>query len=222
MPYVRHTLITFDNSEKRDAFVSRLTTVLDGLQDISTLRAMRLAFDTAEDPDTVRRIPGHRLMASAIYNDKQSMDAADERINEALPDLMPFISGEPVVREGEIIWAFDNDGGTDKPAMPGYIRHTTLSIDPSKLDGLIAYADSTVSTLKSISGLRRIRVAAVKGTPPYKSEDRMVVTAGYNTKEAAGASTEQTASIWSGMTEFLADDSERTVLAGDLIYAYNR
>ena len=38
MPYVRHTLITFDNSEKRDAFVSRLTTVLDGLQDIPTAR----------------------------------------------------------------------------------------------------------------------------------------------------------------------------------------
>ena len=78
-------------------------TVLDGLQDIPTLRAMRLAFDTAEDPDTVCRIPGHRLMASAIYNDKQSMDAADERINEALPDLMQFISWELVVREGEII-----------------------------------------------------------------------------------------------------------------------
>ncbi|MED5405868.1 MAG: hypothetical protein VX484_07795, partial [Chloroflexota bacterium] len=60
MPYVRHTLITFD-PEKRDALVSRLTTLLDGLQDISTLRAMRLAFDTANDSD-------NRLVASAIYD----------------------------------------------------------------------------------------------------------------------------------------------------------
>ena len=96
------------------------------------------------------------------------------------------------------------------------------TIHTSKINGIIAYADSTVSTLKSISGLRRIRVAAVKGTPPYKSEDRMVVTAGYDSKEAADAATEQTASIWSGMAEFLADDPDRTVLAGDLIYAYNR
>ena len=73
MPYARHTVVTFD-SEKRDAMVSRLTALLDELKEIPTLRAMRLAFDTAEDSDTVRRIPGHRLMASAIYNDKQSMD----------------------------------------------------------------------------------------------------------------------------------------------------
>ena len=195
--------------------VSRLTALLDGLQDISTLRAMRLAFDTANDSD-------NRLVASAIYDNKQSMDVADERINEALPELMEFIVGEPTVREGEIIWAFDSDGAADKPAIPGYIRHTTVGIDVSKIDGIIAYADSTVSTLKSISGLRRIRVAAVKATPPYKSEDRMVVTAGYDSQEAADAATEQTASIWSGMAEFLADDPERTVLAGDLIYAYNR
>ena len=214
MPYVRHTLITFD-PEKRDAMVSRLTALLDGLQDISTLRAMRLAFDTANDSD-------NRLVASAIYDNKQSMDVADERINEDLPELMEFIVGEPTVREGEIIWAFDADGAADKPAIPGYIRHTTVGIDVSKVHGIITYADSTVSTLKSISGLRRIRVAAVKGTPPYKSEDRMVVTGGYDSKEAADAAIEQTASIWSGMAEFLADDPERTVLAGDLIYAYNR
>ena len=214
MPYVRHTLITFD-PKKRDALVSRLTALLDGLQDISTLRAMRLAFDTANDSD-------NRLVASAIYDNKQSMDVADERINEALPELMEFIVGEPTVREGEIIWAFDADGAADKPAIPGYIRHTTVGIDVSKVDGIIAYADSTVSTLKSISGLRRIRVAAVKGTPPYKSEDRITVTSGFDSKGAADAALEQTASIWSGMAEFLAADPERRIVAGDLIYAYTR
>ena len=141
---------------------------------------------------------------------------------EEMVELMEFIVGEPTVREGEIIWAFDADGAADKPAIPGYIRHTTVGIDVSKVDGIIAYADSTVSTLKSISGLRRIRVAAVKGTPPYKSEDRITVTSGFDSKGAADAALEQTASIWSGMAEFLADDPERTVLAGDLIYAYNR
>ena len=219
MPYVRHTLITFD-SEKRDALVSRLTTLLDGLQDISTLRAMRRAFDTAEG--AASHCAGSRWMATAIYDNKQSMDAADERINVALPELMEFIVGEPIVREGEIIWAFDADGVADKPILPGYARHSVVSIDASKLDGIIAYADSTVGTLKSISGLRRIRAAAVKSTPPFKSEDRMVVTAGYDSKEAADAATEQTASLWAGMAEFLADDPEGRIVAGDLIYADSR
>ena len=215
MPYVRHTLITFD-PEKRDALVSRLTALLDGLQDISTLRAMRLAFDTANDSD-------NRLVASAIYDNKQSMDVADERINEALPELMEFIVGEPTVREGEIIWAFDADGAADKPAIPGYIRHTTVGIDVSKVDGIIAYADSTVSTLKSISGLRRIRVATVKGpSQMYKSEDRLTVSSAFDSIEAADEATDQTASIWAGMSEFMPDDPERRVVGGDLIYAYSR
>ena len=214
MPYVRHTLVTFD-SEKRDAMVSRMTTVLDRLQGISALRAMRVAFDTAQGAD-------NRVVASAFYDDKQSMDAADERVNEALSEMMEFIVGEPIVREGEIIWAFDADGGAGKPIIPGYIRHTVVSIDLSKLDGLLAYADSTVGTLKSISGLRRIRFAAVKSTPPYKSEDRLQVTSGFDSKEAADAASDQTASIWAGMAEFLADDPERRIVAGDLIYAYSR
>ena len=215
MPYARHTVVTFD-SEKRDAMVARLTTLLDGLQAISALRAIRVAFDTANDSD-------NRLVASAIYDDKQSMDTADARVNEALSEMMEFIVGEPAVREGEIIWAFDADGVADKPVMPGYIRHTTVSFDPSKLDAFLAYADSTVGTLKSVSGLRRIRVATVKGPSQlYQSEDRINVTAGFDSKEAADAALEQNASIWAGMAEFMADDPERRIVAGDLIYAYTR
>ena len=215
MPYARHTVVTFD-SEKRDAMVARLTTLLDGLQAISALRAIRVAFDTANDSD-------NRLVASAIYDDKQSMDTADARVNEALSEMMEFIVGEPAVREGEIIWAFDADGVADKPVMPGYIRHTTVSFDPSKLDAFLAYADSTVGTLKSVSGLRRIRVATVKGPSQlYQSEDRINVTAGFDSKEAADAALEQNASIWAGMAEFMANDPERRIVAGDLIYAYSR
>jgi hypothetical protein len=196
--------------------VARLTTLLDGLQAISALRAIRVAFDTANDSD-------NRLVASAIYDDKQSMDTADARVNEALSEMMEFIVGEPAVREGEIIWAFDADGVADKPVMPGYIRHTTVSFDPSKLDAFLAYADSTVGTLKSVSGLRRIRVATVKGPSQlYQSEDRINVTAGFDSKEAADAALEQNASIWAGMAEFMADDPERRIVAGDLIYAYSR
>ena len=216
MPYVRHTLITFD-SEKRDAMVARLTTLVDGLQGISGLRAVRVHFDTTQGAD-------NRVVASAFYDDKQSMDAADaaQSPQKRYEEMMEFIVGEPVVREGEIIWAFDADGVAGKPIIPGYMRHTVVSIDPSKIDALVAYADSTVGTLNSISGLRRIRVAAVKGTPPYKSEDRMQVTTAFDSKEAADAASEQTASIWAGFAEFMADDPERRIVAGDLIYAYNR
>ena len=214
MAYVRHTLVTFD-SEKRDAMVSRLTTLLDGIKEISGLRAIRVHFDTAQGAD-------NRLVVSGFYDDKQAADSAQESGKDDLSTLSEFVVGEPVVREGEIIWAFDADGVADKSVMPGYSRHTTVSIDPSKLDALLAYADSIVGTLKSISGLRRIRVATVKAPPPYKSEARITVTAGYDSKGLADAASEQVAGVWAGMAEFMTEDPERRIVAGDLIYAYSR
>ena len=217
MPYVRHNLITFD-PEKRDAMMSVLNTGLDRVNEIPGLRAVRVHFDTAQGAD-------NRLVITGFYDDKQSMDAADaaQSPQKRYEEMMEFIVGEPVVREGEIIWAFDADGAPSiGQVVSGYMRHTTVGIDPSKLDALVAYADSTVGTLNSISGLRRIRVAAVKGTPPYKSEDRITVSSAFDSKEAADAASEQTAGIWAGMAEFLADDPERRVVGGDLIYAYSR
>ena len=221
MPYVRHNLMTFD-SEKRDAMMSVLNTGLDKVNEIPGLRAVRVHFDTAQGADTFGPA-GNRLMITGFYPDKQTAEAAQERVNADFSTLSEFVVGEPIVREGEIIWAFDADGAPSiRQVVSGYMRHTTVGIDPSKLDALVAYADSTVGTLNSISGLRRIRVAAVKGTPPYKSEDRITVSSAFDSKEAADAASEQTAGIWAGMAEFLAADPERRIVAGDLIYAYSR
>jgi len=216
MPYVRHNLITF-NSEKRDAMMSVLNTGLDKVNEIPGLRAVRVHFDTAHGAD-------NRLCISGFYDDKQAAEAAQERVNADFSTLSEFVVGEPIVLEGEIIWSFDADGFKNRSPLiiPGYMRHTVVSIDPSKLDDIVAYADSAVDAVKSISGLRRIRIAAVKSTPPFKSDDRMMVSTAFDSKEASDASSEQTASIWAGFAEFLAEDPERRFLAGDLIYAYSR
>ena len=216
MPYVRHNLITF-NPEKRDAMMSVLNTGLDKVNEIPGLRAVRVHFDTAQGAD-------NRLVISGFYDDKQAAEAAQGRVNADFSTLSEFVVGEPAVREGEIIWSFDADGFKNRSPLiiPGYMRHTVVSIDPSKLDAIVAYADSAVGAVKSISGLRRIRIAAVKSTPPFKSDDRMIVSTAFDSKEASDASSEQTASIWAGFAEFLAEDPERRFLAGDLIYAYSR
>jgi len=215
MPYVRHNLLTFD-PEKRDAIMSVLNTGLDRVNEIPGLRAVRVHFDTAQGAD-------NRLVITGFYDDKQAAEAAQERVKADLSTLSEFVVGEPIVREGEIIWSFDADGApSGSQVIPGYMRHTTVSFDPSKLDVFLAYADSTVGKLKSVPGLRRIRIATVKGTPPYKSEDRITVSSAFDSKEVADAALEQNASIWAGMAEFLADDPERRIVGGDLIYAYNR
>ena len=215
MPYVRHNLMTFD-PEKRDAMMSVLNSGLDRVNEIPGLRAVRVHFDTAQGAD-------NRLVITGFYDDKQAAEAAQERVKADLSTLSEFVVGEPIVREGEIIWSFDADGApSGSQVIPGYMRHTVVSIDPSKLDAIVAYADSAVGVVKSISGLRRIRIAAVKSTPPFKSEDRMIVSTAFDSKEASDASSEQTAGIWSGFAGFIAEDPERRFVAGDLIYAYNR
>ena len=215
MPYVGRNLMTFD-PEKRDAMMSVLNTGLDRVNEIPGLRAVRVHFDTAQGAD-------NRLVITGFYDDKQAAEAAQERVKADLSTLSEFVVGEPIVREGEIIWSFDADGApSGSQVIPGYMRHTTVSFNPSKLDAFLAYADSTVGTLKSVPGLRRIRIATVKGTPPYKSEDRITVSSAFDSKEVADAALEQNASIWAGMAEFMADDPERRIVAGDLVYAYSR
>jgi len=216
MTYVRHNLITFD-SEKRSAMVSQLTTQLDNAKEIPGLMAVRVHFDTIQGSD-------NRLCISGFYDDKKAAESAQERVKAELSRLSEFIVGEPAVREGEIIWSFDADGAPSvRQIVDGYMRHTTVGFIPSKLDSFLAYADSIVGTLNAISGLRRIRVATVKGPSQiYKSEDRLTVSSAFDSKEAADAATEQTASIWAGMSEFMPDDPERRVVGGDLIYAYSR
>ena len=221
MPYVRYNLIAFD-SGKRDAMMPVLNRGLDKANEIPGLRAVRVHFDTAQGADTFGS-DGNRLMIIGFYDDKQTADAARERVKADFSTLSEFVVGEPIVREGEIIWSFDADGApSGNQVIPGYMRHTVVSIDPSKLDNIVAHADTAVGALNSMSGLRRIRVAAVKSTPPFKSEDRMIVSTAFDSKEASDASSEQTASIWSGFAEFMSEDPERRFVAGDLIYAYNR
>lgn len=221
MPYVRYNLIAFDPG-KRDAMMPVLNRGLDKARGRPGLRAIRVHFDTAQGADTFGS-DGNRLMIIGFYDDKQTAEAARETVKADFSTLSEFVVGEPIVREGEIIWSFDADGApSGGQVIPGYMRHTVVSIDPSKLDAIIAYADSAVGAVKSISGLRRIRAAAVKSTPPFKSEDRMIVSTAFDSKEASDASSEQTASIWAGFAEFMAEDPERRFVAGDLIYAYNR
>ncbi len=221
MPYVRYNLIAFD-SGKRDAMMPVLNRGLDKANEIPGLRAVRVHFDTAQGADTFGS-DGNRLMVIGFYDDNQTAEAARERVKADFSTLSEFVVGEPIVREGEIIWSFDADGApSGSKVIPGYMRHTVVSIDPSKINAIVAYADSAVGALNSMSGLRRIRVAAVKSTPPFKSEDRMIVSTAFDSKEASDASSEQTASIWSGFAEFMAEDPERRFVAGDLIYAYNR
>ena len=125
MPYVRYNLIAFD-SGKRDAMMPVLNRRLDKANEIPGLRAVRVHFDTAQGADTFGS-DGNRLMVIGFYDDKQTAEAARERVKADFSTLSEFVVGEPIVREGEIIWSFDADGApSGSQVIPGYMRHLSL------------------------------------------------------------------------------------------------
>jgi len=212
VPYVRHAVFTVD-ATKKDALVSKLTALLDATKGRPGLRAGRV--NISDQRPGLEKEGENRMCIMAMFDDKDAADANAGNVTRLRESLAEFLIGDgsPLIREGEIIWSFDAEGIADKPILPGYMRHTAVDFDPSKYDAMMTYADSTVGTLKSVSGLRRIRIGRV-------AKDRMIVSGAYDSKELADAASEKIATVWGGFAEFLT--GEPRLLAGDFIYAYTR
>ena len=212
MPYVRYSLLTID-ATKKDAFVSQLTEILDARKGRPGLRAGRV--NISNHRPGVDNEGGNRMCIMAMFDDKNAADANTGNATSLRESLAEFLVGDgsPLIREGEIIWSFDSEGMATKAIMPGYIRHRGINFNPSKYDAMLAYADSTIDTLKSVSGLRRIRVGRV-------SEDRKIVSIAWDSEALADAASEKLADAFAGFAEF--EYGEPKLVAGDLVYAYTR
>ena len=212
MPYVRYSLLTVD-ATKKDAFVSQLTALLDAREGRPGLRAGRV--NISNHRPGVDNEGGNRMCVMAMFDDKSAADTNTGNATSLRASLAEFLVGDgsPLIREGEIIWSFDAEGMADRAIMPGYIRHRGINFDPSKYDAMLAYADSTVDTLKSVLGLRRIRVGRV-------SDDRKIVSIAWDSEELADAASEKLLNAFVGFAEF--EYGEPRLVAGDLVYAYTR
>jgi hypothetical protein len=212
VPYVRHSLLTIDGT-KKDAFVSKLTALLDARKGRPGLRAGRV--NISNQRPGVDNEGENRMCIMAMFDDKNAADANTGNATSLRESLAEFLIGDgsPLIREGEIIWSFDAEGTADRAIMSGYIRHIAIDFDPSKYDAMLAYADSTINTLKSVSGLRRIRVGLV-------SDDRKIVSIAWDSDELADAASEKLANAFAGFAEF--EYGEPRLVAGDLVYAYTR
>ena len=214
MPYIRHTIVSMDPG-KKDALLSRLNELLDGLQSTAGLRGLRAV-----------QAAGNRLVVTASYEDKQAADAAPA--SSARDSISEFLTEEPSVREGEVAWRYLAEGVDNRPIMPGYIRHTGVGFDPSKFDAMVAHMDSLVDTFKSIDGLRRVLVMPITGgkvSPRLQQEignleNRMIVSGGYDSRAQAEVAQEKTKAAWAGLAEFLT--GEPRVLEGDLVYGFRK
>ena len=92
-----------------------------------------------------------------------------------------------------------------------YIRHTVIPVDTGKKDALLAHLTGQLDTFKSTQGLVGIRVVDA-------TENRIIVTAVYESKAAADAAASKAVAIRDGTTEFVTQ--QPLVREGEIAWQY--
>ena len=186
MPYVRHTMVTFDPSNY-DSIMSIADNSREAIMGWSGLRAVRAS-----------RVADNRMIVTGAYVDKAAADANAENARTNFGKMGEFMTEPPVQREGEVVWSYDAD---DQSKEAGYIRHLIYGFDISKYDALMSYWDTTTAICRGISGLIRIRLVRCQ-----EPNNRMFQSAAYDSKQSADAGLEAMRSVMAAMDEFIIDD----------------
>ena len=194
MPYVRITRVVLDPSIY-DAMMSVAKSIdFSGWSGLRVLRVVRVAEDT--------------VIVTAGYEDKASADANVENAKASLGKMAEFMTEEPFVREGEVVWGVDGD----QSLSPGYVRHVFVDFDPAKYDALMSYFGTTTERFRGVAGLRSVRLGRVL-------ENRMTAMAVYDNKASADAGQENMRAIISGMTEFVT--GEYNIREGEVVLSHD-
>ena len=215
MTYMRHTIVSVQSGEK-DAYLSQLTTQLDLIKSTAGLRGIRVV-DAGNN----------RVIGTTVYDSKESSDAASQKAAEVREGAAEFLTEAPFVREGEVAWRYIAEGVESRPGMPGYARHIAVGYEPSKFEAMLAYLESQTGVYQSIDGLRRILVTPVSGSedhPQFRErignvDNRMIVTAGYDSKSHSEAARDKINAFWKSMSEFLT--GEPLVSEGEFVYGHS-
>jgi len=186
MPFVRHTMITFDPSNY-DSIMSIADSTREAIAGWSGLISVRAV-----------RVADNRMIVTGAYVNKAAADANAENARTNFGKMGEFMTEPPVQREGEVIWSYDAD---DQSAEAGYIRHLIYGFDTSKYDALMSYWDTTTETARGISGLIRVRLVRCQ-----EPNNRMFQTGVFDSKVSADAGSEGMRGVMVGMDEFIIDD----------------
>ena len=131
--------------------------------------------------------------------DKASADANADNASAAFGKMASLMTSTPIVREGEIVWAFDGD----QSLTAGYVRHVVFTYDPGQYEAMMSYVATTTERFRSVPGLQRVRL--VHCIEPQKTP-RMFSSAIFDNRTSAEAGQENMRAIMAGMDEFIIDD----------------
>ena len=195
---VRFTSFDFDQS-RYDSMLSDIEAIeketLDGIAGLARTRFVR----TADD----------HMMVMSTYESMGELEAANAAHASIFGDLAKYVTGELIIRSGELVEAVDGPA----PSV-GYMRFTRAIFEPSNYDAMMSSLDGQLEKLfKDIFGLYRLRVVKI-------AEDRMLAAAAYTDKNAADAARDAAQAALAGMAEYMTEPP--FVREGHLVWSYVR
>ena len=189
---MRFTAFDFDAS-KYEAMLSDVNNLdSDRLKAISGLVGAR-AVRTREN----------RMMVVSNYSSMEALDAANDAHKSIFADIGQYMTGQPLIRSGEIVGRVD--GNTPVSDM-GYMRFVRLSIDDSKWDAIQSHIDDNLaSAFDGVAGLSRLRVARLR-EGSSEGKPAMLAAAAYDNEANAQAAMGAAQKALAGIAEYLTDE----------------
>ena len=189
---MRFTAFDFDAS-KYDAMLSDVNNLdSDRLKAISGLVGVRAV-----------RTQENRMMVVSNYSSMEDLDAANDAHSSIFADIGQYITGQPLIRSGEIVGRVD--GNTPVSDM-GHMRFVRVSIDDSKWDAIQRYMDDNLaSAFDGVTGLSRIRIARLR-EGSSEGKPAMLAAAAYDNESSAEAAMANAQQALTGIAEYFTDE----------------
>ena len=201
---LRFTAFEFDPI-KYDAMLSDVSNLdndtLSAISGLSSVRAVR----TMEN----------RMMVMSIYDSIEELDAATDAHRSIFAGIGQYMTGQPLVRSGEIVGVAD---GKTPVSNIGFMRFVRVCFDDSKWDAIKSYMDSDLQPIfGDVPGFTAIRAARLR-EGSSEGKPAMLVAAAYENEASAQAAMAIAQKALGGVAEYMTE--EPLIRQGDLVWQF--
>ena len=185
------------------------------LSDVNNLDNDRLTAISGLIGARAIRTQENRMMVMSNYSSMEALDAANDAHRSIFADIGQYMTGQPLVRSGEVVGIVD--GNTPVNDM-GYVRFVRASIDDSKWDAIQSYMDDNLaSAFDGVAGLSRIRIARLR-EGSSEGKPAILAAAGYDNEASAQAASATAQKALAGIAEYVTD--EPLIRQGELVWQF--
>ena len=185
------------------------------LSDVNNLDNDRLTAISGLIGARAIRTQENRMIVMSNYSSMEALDAANDAHRSIFADIGQYMTGQPLVRSGEVIGIVD--GNTPVNDM-GYVRFVRVSIDDSKWDAIQSYMDDNLaSAFDGVAGLSRIRIARLR-EGSSEGKPAILAAAGYDNEASAQAALATAQKALAGIAEYVTD--EPLIRQGELVWQF--